>query len=71
MIPTPDWDEPCMLTQTGGEDMQGPLAELVLFATRVELPDRPDYLLISAALGEVDNEQLEELRRRPDFPLMA
>lgn len=71
MIPTPDWDEPCTLTQTGCEDMQGPLAELVLFATRVEMPDRPDYLLISPALGEVDNEQLEDLRRRPDFPLMA
>lgn len=71
MIPTPDWDEPCTLTQTGGEDMTGPLSELVLFATRVELPDRPAYLLVSEALGEVDNEQLEQLRRRPDFPLMA
>ena len=71
MIPTPDWDEPCTLTQTGDEDMRGSLAELVLFATRIELPDRPSYLLVSEALGEVDNEQLEELRRRPDFPLMA
>ena len=71
MIPTPDWDEPCTLTQTGREDMSGPLSELVLFATRAELADRPSYLLVSQALGEVDNEQLEELRRRPDFPLMA
>ncbi|MDO6414700.1 hypothetical protein Q4F19_09945 [Sphingomonas sp. BIUV-7] len=71
MIPTPDWDEACTLTQTEGEDMQGSLAELVLFATRTELPDRPTYLLVSETLGEVDNEQLEQLRRRPDFPLMA
>jgi len=71
MIPTPDWDEICTLTQTGGDDMQGGLAELVLFATRIELDDRPAYLLVSEALGEVDNEQLEQLRRRPDFPLLA
>jgi hypothetical protein len=71
MIATPDWAEICTLTQTGGDDMQGPLAEMVLFATRIELDDRPGYLLVSEALGEVDNEQLEQLRRRPDFPLMA
>ena len=67
MIPTPDWDEPCILTGDGAEH-RGPLHELVLIATRLELPDRPEYLLISGHLGEVDNEQLEDLRRRPDFP---
>ncbi|WP_174273833.1 hypothetical protein [Sphingomonas bacterium] len=67
MIPTPDWDEPCLLTG-GGTEHRGTLAELVLIATRDELPDRPEYLLVSQHLGEVDNEQLEDLRRRPDFP---
>lgn len=71
MIPTPDWEETCTLTQTEGEDIQGPLAELVLYATRLEMDERPTYLLVSGALGEVDNEQLEWLRRRPDFPLSA
>ena len=68
MIPTPDWMAPATLTLPGQPDRPGALAELILFATRVELPDRPDYLLISSELGEVDNEQLEALRRRPDFP---
>ena len=67
MIPTPDWDEPCILTGDGNE-RHGTLAELVMLATREQLPDRPEYLLVSAHLGEVDNEQLEGLRHRPDFP---
>ncbi|NIJ08279.1 hypothetical protein FHS31_001896 [Sphingomonas vulcanisoli] len=67
MIPTPDWDEPCILTGDGTEH-RGTLAELVLIATREEIGDRPEYLLVSGHLGEVDNEQLEGLRRRPDFP---
>jgi hypothetical protein len=69
MIPTPDWDQPCTLTRPDGEDREGTLAELVLIATRLELDERPAYLLISPDLGEVDNEQLEALRRRLDFPL--
>ena len=69
MIPTPDWDEPCTLI-VGGQEEQGSLADLVMSATRQEMEDRPDYLIVSKALGELDNEQIEGLRRRPDFPLL-
>ena len=67
MIPTPDWDETCTLIEHGAE-RQGALHALVLHAMRQEMADRPEFLIVSGALGELDNEQVEDLRRRPDFP---
>jgi hypothetical protein len=71
MIPTPDWNEECLLLVGGVERERGPLHELVLAATFTEMEDRPEYLIVSDALGEVDNFQIEDLRRRPDFPDMS
>ena len=67
MIPTPDWNAPSTLIE-GDVERQGALHELILYATRLEIYDRPPYLIISKALGELDNEQIEDLRRRLDFP---
>ena len=69
MIATPDWDEPCTLIEAPGMERTGTLAELVLAATWADQADRPLYLLVSPTLGELDNFQLEDLRRRPDFPI--
>ena len=70
MIPTPDWDEPCTLL-ANGQERRGTLAELVLAATWADPADRPAQLIVSAALGELDDTQIEGLRRRPDFPETA
>jgi len=67
MIPTPDWDELCQLLE-GSTERPGTLGDLILYATRLEIEDRPEYLIVSGALGELDNDQIEDLRRRPDFP---
>ena len=67
MIPTPDWDEDCSLF-IHEEERRGTLHELVLTATLQDIGDRPEYLIVSSALGELDNEQIEGLRRRLDFP---
>ncbi len=67
MIPTPDWDEDCVLIVHGSEQ-RGPLHRLVTVATLQEIEDRAECLVVSTALGELDNEQIEGLRRRPDFP---
>ena len=70
MIPTPDWDEPCTLIRDG-EERKGTLGELVLAATWAEISDRPQSLIVSPALGELDDEQIEDLRRRPDYPELS
>ena len=67
MIQMPDWDEPCILV-VEGEDRAGTLAELVLAATWKAPEDRPECLIVSKALGELDIEQIQGLRDRPDFP---
>ena len=68
MIPTPDWEEDCILLLNGEERRHGPLRDLVLAASTIDLDERPEFVIVSDALGELDNEQIEGLRRRPDFP---